>query len=393
MRIKSSILLSLLFFSVACSNDYVSSDELVRNVVEAYNARASISYSVTYRAKYFDRDDTLIYPVDVEMMRIPEDSVFHGMIWMDVKKEGSSWGNLYDLDTIYQVIYKDSAVTTFRPHLGEDWVITGNTAGDAIAINFMEPSELLKQVKDTLNQSALVREPDGRYHITIKEPDEDPFYQQERHYWVDPDELIINEKSFQVMFQGNYQYNHWKLSNIRFNTLTRADFKAKQRHLTSNFPVSAYIPRDPTEYKLLDSGSDAPDFTGRLWKENNTWSLHDAAGRVVVMDFWYMSCMPCIQAIPHLNEIYGKYGEDVIVIGVNSLDNDENGLKRLPGFVEKNDLRYPILLNDKTADSLYNVNAYPSLYVIDKGGKIVFTQLGFNETLSDTLDVVIKNLR
>ncbi|MCA6078726.1 TlpA family protein disulfide reductase [Fulvivirga sedimenti] len=392
MRIKSCFLVSLLLFSLACSPEYESAEELLQDVVEAYNVRQSISYSVTYHAKYFDSDDTLTYPVDVEMLRIPEDSVFQGMIWMHVEREGSSWGNLYDLDTIYQVVYKDSAVTTFRPHLGEDWVITGNTAGDAIAINFMKPSDLLKQVQDTLNQSVLEREADGRYHITIKEPDEDPFYQQERHYWIDPDGLVINEKSFQVMFQGNYQYNHWELSNIGFNTLTAENFSDRRHELTSKYPVTAYVPRDPTDYKLLNPGQEAPEISGDLWPTREPWSLDDYRGKVVVMDFWYMSCMPCIQAIPHLNEIHDSFGSDVVVIGINSLDNDDKTLKRLPGFIEKNDLRYQIVLNDRTADSLYLVKAYPSLYVIDQQGSVVFTQLGFNETLTDTLAVVINQL-
>ena len=385
-------MVSLLLISAGCSSEYDTPQDLLREVAEAYDSRQSVSYSVTYQAKYFDSDDTLIYPVDVELLRVPEDSVFHGMIWMDVEKEDNSWGNLYDLDTIYQVVHKDSSVTTFRPHLGEDWVITGNTAGDAIAINFMKPSELLKQVTDSLNQSVMVKEADGRYHITIKEPDEDPFFDQERHYWVDPDQLVINEKSFQVMFQGNYQYNHWKLSDITFNTLTADSFVKRRNDLTAAYPVTAYVPRDPTDYKLLDPGQQAPDFAGDLWPARQPWSLASNLGKVVVMDFWYMSCMPCIQAIPHLNEIYDSYGSEVVVVGINSLDNDEKSLQRLPGFIEKNELRYDVVLNDRSADSLYRVKAYPSLYVIDQQGAVVFTQLGFNETLSDTLRTVIKQL-
>jgi hypothetical protein len=44
-------------------------------------------------------------------------------------------------------------------------------------------------------------------------------------------------------------------------------------------------------------------------------------------------------------------------------------------------------------DSLYNVNAYPTLYLIDKEGKIIHSQLGFSEEMKANLEeIILENL-
>ena len=55
-------------------------------------------------------------------------------------------------------------------------------------------------------------------------------------------------------------------------------------------------------------------------------------GKVVVLEFWNINCVPCVQAIPHLNELVVQFSNRVVFISIS----DDNGdylkkfLKRKP---------------------------------------------------------------
>ncbi len=45
--------------------------------------------------------------------------------------------------------------------------------------------------------------------------------------------------------------------------------------------------------------------------------LADLKGKVVVLDFWATYCPPCLEEIPHLNELQAKYGENLQIVGLH----------------------------------------------------------------------------
>ena len=263
-------------------------------------------------------------------------------------------------------------------------------AGSAIETFYLNPDRLGKILLDSLSEVSMTKMEDDGYYITVSEPDEEPFYDQQRQFWFDKD-LKLTRFTYRVGFQGNYQYSDWQLKDIEFNAVTSADIEdERDAWLDTADEVVAYKP-EQYNIPLLEAGVMAPSFSGTIYKDKSPWTLDDARGKPLIMDFWYMSCMPCIKAIPHLNEVYEEFGDRLTVIGVNSLDNNEKDINKLPKFIGQNELSYPILLTEPSTDSLYQVRAYPSLYVLDKEGKVIFNQIGFNEALSDTLRSVLQS--
>ena len=90
-------------------------------------------------------------------------------------------------------------------------------------------------------------------------------------------------------------------------------------------------------------------------------------GKVVVLEFWNIGCAPCVQAIPHLNDLVEQFSNRVVFISIS----DDNGdylkkfLKRKPigSWVGLDGLLNPT----RTA---FDVHGIPHTVIVDASGKI-----------------------
>jgi len=92
-------------------------------------------------------------------------------------------------------------------------------------------------------------------------------------------------------------------------------------------------------------------------------------GKVVVLEFWATWCAPCIDAIPHLNELADHFKDKPIqFISIAKRDS----LSRVRGLLRRKPMRGWVVLDEvaKTAD-LYGARAIPHSAIIDKEGKFV----------------------
>lgn len=124
-------------------------------------------------------------------------------------------------------------------------------------------------------------------------------------------------------------------------------------------------------------GKPAPEFTLPTLDGTNV-SLSNLRGQVVVLDFWASWCPPCVQALPHLGQLYEeKLGSDVKIYAVN-VQEDPSVIRN---FVQAKNLKVPVLIDAqaKVAEQ-YNVESLPRTVVINKQGMVteVFSGLGPN---------------
>jgi thiol-disulfide isomerase/thioredoxin len=92
-------------------------------------------------------------------------------------------------------------------------------------------------------------------------------------------------------------------------------------------PTGAFPPVAGSVSSAKDiRGQKAPDFSVAEWITKKP----KLEGKVVVIDFWATWCGPCVQAIPHMNELATKFGDKVCCIGISdeSQKDFEEGLKK-----------------------------------------------------------------
>lgn len=206
--------------------------------------------------------------------------------------------------------------------------------------------------------------------------------------------------TFQQWFwmTGQVQYNKLVLKSIQslnkkeVNKLEKEVDSLKRRLRTYVNGDSLWKTKRKDEKQLIKVGDSIPMFKAKIYVSNDSFFFSVPKDSIVVLDFFYTSCGPCIAAIPHLKEIDSLYkNKGVAVMGINPMKNDHPRLER---FVKYHGINYPILLvENKVASEQFGISGYPTLMVI-KNNQVVFIQEGFSKelkaTLTKELDKLIK---
>jgi thiol-disulfide isomerase/thioredoxin len=103
-------------------------------------------------------------------------------------------------------------------------------------------------------------------------------------------------------------------------------------------------------------------------------SLENLSGQVVLVNNWATWCPPCRAEMPELEAYYRDHqDEGFILVGINSGDRQD----QVDDFIREYDLTFPIWL-DPTGLALrvFQNNALPSSYVIDKSGVVRLIWMG-----------------
>lgn len=125
---------------------------------------------------------------------------------------------------------------------------------------------------------------------------------------------------------------------------------------------------------------DAPEFQKiAAWIPPKPVTIQSQKGHVVLVDFWDYSCINCIRTLPHIKAWYEKYKDmGFEVIGMHTpefaFEHDVNNVK---AAIAKFGISYPVALdNDYATWQTYHNSAWPTSYLINKEGSIVFTHVG-----------------
>lgn len=116
-----------------------------------------------------------------------------------------------------------------------------------------------------------------------------------------------------------------------------------------------------------------------VWLNSKPLTLKSLKGKIVLVDFWAFDCEPCIQAMPHIVNLYDKYSKDgLIVIGVHTPRADyEKSLEGLRAAMMRMDIRFPVVVDDKQRIWRdYLCDLWPSQFLIDRDGIVRYSHGG-----------------
>lgn len=137
----------------------------------------------------------------------------------------------------------------------------------------------------------------------------------------------------------------------------------------------------------------APEFAAGTWINSEPMTLKSLRGRVVLVEFWTFGCYNCRNTLPSVKQWDTRYRENgLTIVGVHSPEfAEEKKLENVRREVSSLGIHYPVVTdNDYATWKAYNVEAWPTIFVLDKSGRIRWTHVG--EGAYDETEQVIKKL-
>jgi cytochrome c biogenesis protein CcmG, thiol:disulfide interchange protein DsbE len=127
----------------------------------------------------------------------------------------------------------------------------------------------------------------------------------------------------------------------------------------------------------LADGGFAPDFSlPRAAGAGGRVQLAELRGKVVVLDFWATTCAPCLSEMKALEELQRRMGpRGVVVLGVSAGGETR---EEVAAFLARRGTPYEIAVDaDGAVTNAYRVRSLPTLYVLDAGGRIAASHVGY----------------
>ena len=149
--------------------------------------------------------------------------------------------------------------------------------------------------------------------------------------------------------------------------------------------VSHLMLYSPLLFANSNVGERAPRISAASWlNAKGTISSAELEGKIIVAEFWATWCVPCVQNIPHLNELNKEWRpRGVIIVGIT----DES--KRLiTKFMKSTPMEYPVATGSDF--DTFGVESLPYAVVINPEGIVTWRGNPLHGALDRAIEITFK---
>ena len=142
-----------------------------------------------------------------------------------------------------------------------------------------------------------------------------------------------------------------------------------------------------------DDTKDTTISVAPLWSlptlAGDTLHFENVTSKLVLLDFWFVNCKPCLSAIKTLVKLDSVYNDsDLQIIGLNVVDTSISKMRQI---VNTYHIKYPIVHQAGDVSDEYAVSSYPTLFLIDtQSKKVLYKHRGYNMEMREKLEKTIE---
>jgi thiol-disulfide isomerase/thioredoxin len=142
---------------------------------------------------------------------------------------------------------------------------------------------------------------------------------------------------------------------------------------------------------LTTTPAPARDFTLKDIDNNEVTLSKLANDKYIVLDFWGSWCVPCIEGMPRMKELYAAYSDRVEIVSIACNDDEQ----RWRDAVAKLELPWINLLNDEevTENNVpvhYGIGVFPTKFIISPDKKILHKFQGESDDFYIKIEELLK---
>jgi thiol-disulfide isomerase/thioredoxin len=112
-------------------------------------------------------------------------------------------------------------------------------------------------------------------------------------------------------------------------------------------------------------------------------------GNYLLVDFWASWCGPCRKSIPKVKELYALYNNKGLEIVSVSIDTDDQAWRQAMADEQMPWKQVFSPNKDKTLKD-FNIQGVPTLFLVDRQGRILEKFTGYSSQLEDLLKTKLK---
>jgi peroxiredoxin len=207
-----------------------------------------------------------------------------------------------------------------------------------------------------------------------------------------------------------YNENFERLTEPAFHRMMMSMEYVPEPYLDNASVVKAFVLRKatPEELKMMQQmqANGGPDMSGMFETESSpflnqpaplfevkdlkgkTVDLAALKGKIVVLNFWFVECKPCVSEIPELNDLVFDFQKEELVFMALGLNKAE----QLKKFLKKTPFNYQIVPDAMEVATQFGVTGFPTSVVIDQNGIIRYISLGVGPENKEKLAAAIRLL-
>lgn len=108
---------------------------------------------------------------------------------------------------------------------------------------------------------------------------------------------------------------------------------------------------------------------------------------MVVLNFWFRACKPCLMEIPELNEMVEALGgEDVVFVSLTFDSEDE-----ARAVLDSHDFAYEVVADAQNVHQEFVVQSYPAHLVFDRDHRCTAALSGYTPGIGNMLKNEVVN--
>ncbi len=388
------VTVALVAFCVGAAAQTPDTKSIIRQSRQKCQSIQCGHYEMERRMKYMSDKDTTVERKYCHFKKVPTDTIF-GKYFLMGNPDGSDWSSLYTGNEL--VDFNDVTGTTMPTAEWADEIIRFRRN-----YKFYEPlteqstfmlmsDELLVDSNYTYDMQETII--DGRpcYQVVINGPTSDEpdanfgmkIIRNETTLWIDKEDYlqVRYSNAYDIVDGLDTMYEYEECRLLSFEP-TLDESLLTLNAVPANVKLSNYVPYEapkPLRKRSVAPGWVLPTLSG------DTLSLSDLRGKVVLIDFFYKSCAPCCAALPALQRLHEKYKDrGFVMVGIDPFDDpDEDAMA---DFLSKRGISYTVAFADRELAETYHVSGYPTLFFVNRKGKIMQVYVGYSKDLEAEIE-------